>query len=195
MLLSVKDVILKAVSVYSPQNRSQWVLDWPGQVVLCGCSLFWTLGVEKAIREGKDSLVRYLQALNDDLADILSLVRGKLSKMARITLGALVVIDVHARDIVAQLIKENICDVNDFSWQSQLRYYLEDQQVNVKMIGVTKRYGYEYLGNSPRLVITPLTDRCYRTLFGALQLNLGGAPGNYCIRKSKDNLSFCKLYV
>ena len=90
---------------------------------------------------------------------------------------ALVVLDVHAMEVVnTNLLKEGISTPSDFAWLKQLRYYWEDSDVLVKITNSDCAYNHEYLGNSPRLVITPLTDRCYITLCGAIYLNYGGAP-------------------
>jgi dynein heavy chain, axonemal len=53
---------------------------------------------------------------------VVELVRGQaLSKLERATLSAVVVMDVHARDIAALLAKRRVATVDDFAWMSQLR--------------------------------------------------------------------------
>lgn len=67
---------------------------------------------------------------------------------------------------------------NNFEWLKMLRYYWDNKLdfCVAKMSSSTYNYKYEYLGAGGVLVITPLTDKCYLCLMGALQLDLGGAP-------------------
>lgn len=50
--------------------------------------------------------------------------------MERFTIGALCVIDVHARDVVTLLKTSGVTKDTDFEWLSQLRYSLVDGEVH-----------------------------------------------------------------
>ena len=171
---SIRNVLKISVEEYVKTPRKDWVLEHCGQCVLNGSQVHWTKEVEDAIQAG--TLAKYLDKLEDQLQDCVQLVRKKLTKLQSITMGALITIDVHAKDVIKDLVQLGIKDINTFEWIQQLRYYWENKNCRVKCIQTNFPYGYEYLGNTFRLVITPLTDKCYMTLMGALNLNLGGAP-------------------
>ncbi|XP_041945152.1 dynein heavy chain 1, axonemal isoform X2 [Alosa sapidissima] len=175
MKASLRENIHRSLLAYPGQPRTEWVLSWPGQVVIAGCQTFWTTEVSEALEQG-DLASRLYPQLQAQLGDLVQLVRGGLSKMQRSVLSALIVIEVHAKDVAAKLVEENVSSVNDFEWISQLRYYWARGDLYIRAVNAEFLYGYEYLGNSGRLVITPLTDRCYLTLTGALHLKFGGAP-------------------
>ncbi|XP_016065513.1 PREDICTED: dynein heavy chain 1, axonemal [Miniopterus natalensis] len=175
MKTSVRDIIERAIRAYPTMTRTQWVLNWPGQVTIAGCQTYWTMEVAEALEASNLSNQLFPQ-LAQQLSDLVALVRGKLSRMQRAVLSALIVIEVHAKDVVSKLIQEKVVSVNDFEWISQLRYYWTNNNLYIRAVNAEFIYGYEYLGNSGRLVITPLTDRCYLTLTGALHLKFGGAP-------------------
>ena len=169
-------------------DRIEWVQRWQGQVVIAVNQTRWTVETEKTLADGPAGrgLHGYWEFLCDELMKTVALVRGNIPKMLRKAVGSLVVMDVHNRDTIQELAELDTKSATDFDWLAQLRYYWSDkgesaqsgvpETLECKMINAMALYAYEYIGNQDRLVITPLTDRCYRTLMGAIHLNLGGAP-------------------
>ena len=179
---SVRDHLRRAIDDYvqsadTQEGRVKWLLQWPGQVVLAISCLFWTRETEETlIAEKNAGLHKYAVKCDEQKQALVNCVRGKLTRVERATIQALLVIEVHNQVITNEIRDKGVSEIAAFDWQAQLRYYWEDGNLWVKQTNAILPYGYEYLGNTGRLVITSLTDRCYRTLTGALHLNYGGAP-------------------
>ena len=90
----------------------------------------------------------------------------------------MITIDAHSRDMVQGVVEAGADKVDCFQWVCQMRSYWDStiSDCRIKICDASFPYGYEYLGNGPRLVITPLTDRIYITATQACWLCLGTAP-------------------
>eukprot|EP00698_Gefionella_okellyi_P021807 TRINITY_DN713_c0_g2_i1.p1 TRINITY_DN713_c0_g2~~TRINITY_DN713_c0_g2_i1.p1 ORF type:complete len:3408 (-),score=943.41 TRINITY_DN713_c0_g2_i1:2225-11140(-) len=175
MRLSMQDMVKRAFTNYTEIPRRDWIRKWPGQAVLVVSQIVWTARVTDALAKG--TLAAYHQECIAEIEDMTKMVMGKLTALENITLGALITLSVHSRDVVKQMLQAGVSSEKDFDWLAQLRYYMEEGfEVAVRMVNASLKYANEYLGNTTRLVVTPLTDRCYLTLTSALHLQLGGAP-------------------
>jgi len=122
------------------------------------------------------TLINYSDQLVERVDIMINLVRKPLKLLQRSTLSALITQNLHNRDITLSLVKQNISSLSDFLWVKQMKYYwdLNKEDILVKQGHASFSYGYEYVGNSKRLVITPLTELCYLTLTNALAAKQGG---------------------
>ena len=117
--------------------RSNWVLEFPTQIILSVDSIYWTRITEENYLSGDEEcdMDEWLTSNILQLEELTELIRGDLSFIQRRTLVALVTQDVHYRDIIEQLRDESIESMFDFKWVMQLRYYWEEEYFYAKQVG------------------------------------------------------------
>nr|CAD7400728.1 unnamed protein product [Timema cristinae] len=175
-----------AMKDHRRRSRKKWILSHPSQIVLTVSQIMWCSKVHAIFnlptdQEKRDEMVEFENKNFDDLNNLAAMVRGDLEKLQRMVLCSLITVDVHARDIDS--LQKKLGQWDNFEWLRQLRYYWDEEHnmCVARMSSATYIYGYEYLGASGKLVITPLTDKCYLCLMGALQLDLGNILQKYSL--------------
>ena len=96
---------------------------------ILGCQIWWTWHVEDAFlsvqeKGDKNAMKKLNNKLTKQITELVSQVRDtRLSKNDRKKINTLIIIDVHARDIISSFVRDSILDSNEFEWELQLRFY------------------------------------------------------------------------
>ncbi|CAL8284422.1 unnamed protein product [Lota lota] len=192
MVNTLREKFGDAIMAYKEKPKDQWLFDYPAQVAVVTTQIWWTTEVNIALtrlEDGKENAVKDLfKKQVSQLNMLIKLLIKEHSQGDRQKIKTILTMDVHARDVVAKLISNKIDNAKAFMWVSQLRHHWEENSKHclAKLCDAEFRYSYEYLGNTARLVITPLTDRCYITLTQSLHHGMGAAPtGPACTGKTE----------
>lgn len=173
--ITMKETLVDAVSK-TVSGGSLDIEKTASQVLCVSEMVSFTRQAESAIQRGRAALEGLKKELLSKLNDFTSTETDV--PLIDIKLKSLVMDLIHNISVVDQLIDAQASSLSDWKWRSQLRYYQnpENGRVFMMMVDAKFDYTYEYQGNAPKLVHTPLTDKCYLTLTQAMFMGYGGNP-------------------
>jgi dynein heavy chain 2 len=151
---------------------------YPSQVLCLAQAVSFSRDAEAALKVGGGTALETLKkGLAADLAAATGKAWGASEGLSGTKTRALILDAIHHLDVLEQLSSKDAKDAASWAWQKQLRVTLSEKgRVEVRMVDAVLDYTYEYQGNAPKLVHTPLTDKCYLTLTQGLELGFGGNP-------------------
>ncbi|KAF2362508.1 ATPase dynein-related AAA domain [Trinorchestia longiramus] len=155
-------------------------LRYPAQVLCLADAILFTERCEEAIKEG--GLSNYNKELQAKLESYTSVEMtgdddDREMHVLGLKLKALILDTIHNIEVVDKLMAANTTSLSEWTWQQQLRFYMGPEgTAKIRMVDAEFDYTYEYQGNVPKLVHTPLTDKCYLTLTQGMHMGLGGNP-------------------
>lgn len=181
MIDSLKSLVVNSIQDFAKMGQFDWIKKTASQVCLLTDLIDFCDKTESALAK-LDSNPKSLHThMDNQLKSLDSLIRTVLEPMSEESMAKVMVLikaETHNRDTIDKLIKEKVVSIDEFQWQSQLKAYWDKSKndCHLNVADAEFWYGYEYLGNGDRLVVTPLTDRIYVTATQALHLKLGCAP-------------------
>lgn len=180
--LGVNGQMLLTLSQYSWRKKVEFELIEAGKSEKQDGTLDKNLdAICYSLTESVNKIVKYLEDKKDNI-----------TKKNRMILYNYILITKHHLDITMFLRQERVRTVDNYDWQKLLKINMVQKKNNMAQRGRNKNvddrfilqaeqlnnvvnYGYEYIGNKERLVITGLTERCFLTMMTAISVNRGSS--------------------
>ncbi|UJR10563.1 hypothetical protein I4U23_014763 [Adineta vaga] len=177
MVSTLQQLLINALQDSRKQLGQVPVEKYPSQISCLAESIIFTERCEDAIKNSQlDKFHNEIQQVLEKYTNVHVHTNSTEGLVTDLKYKALIMDTVHNMDVVQQLKDARIRNVYDWLWQKQLRFYLEHNNAVIKMVDAQFNYTYEYQGNAPKLVHTPLTDKCYLTLTQGMHMGFGGNP-------------------